>query len=356
MGVDAALLDRAGELKQALVEFAEHPQYGRAFTDLVARHVDRSTVLDERQVMTLTDHFVLQHRLRNGRTVLEQFLAAHRELSQQEREMVLNLVDDLTYEVYSNMGPSVFRQMPNRSFLITRLVPIGDTWMISGPAEVYRTDQRDVVLQAAANVAMGFPEAVYRNPDKLARAWDMQREDRQRFLRFFGTDLLVVPGDQVRPRMEEFHAFCHDQIERTQPKVAPHIPAPMAELPAEIVDSESVALIYDEDDGLGFYADFDLAEAAFADPDLIRRRRYRETVLAYLDDDTVEPMVLRRLAERDPAKATIVFRKLLKRPSFDWARHGEDLLRTSKVAYFDRPRRPRFSPISERLVPYVDGG
>jgi hypothetical protein len=221
---------------------------------------------------------------------------------------------------------------------------------------VYRTDQRDVVLQAAADVAMRFPEAVYRNPDTLARAWDMQREDRQRFLRFFGTDLLVISGDQVRPRMEEFHAFCHDQIERTQPKVAPHGPAPMAELPAEILDSESVALIYDEDDGLGLYADFDLAEAAFTDPDLIRRRRYRETVRAYLDDDSVEPMVLRRLAERDPAKATIVFRRLLKRPSFDWVRHGEDLLRTSKAAYFDRPRRPRVSPISERLVPYVDGG
>jgi Periplasmic binding protein-like domain len=34
-------------------------------------------------------------------------------------------VDDLTYRVRSNMGTSVFRQMPRRSFLITRLVPVG---------------------------------------------------------------------------------------------------------------------------------------------------------------------------------------------------------------------------------------
>lgn len=177
MAVDAALLDRAGELKQALVEFADQPQYDRAFTELVARHSDESTLLDEQRAMTLADYFVLQHRLRNGRTVLEQFVAAHRELSPREREMVLgwrevvegpfevqrrqgqalivlNLVDDLTYRVHSNMGPSVFRQMPSRSFLITRLVPIGDAWMISGPAQVLLPTGRDAVLRIAAEMAL----------------------------------------------------------------------------------------------------------------------------------------------------------------------------------------------------------
>jgi hypothetical protein len=74
---------------------------------------------------------------------------------------------------------------------------------------------------------------------------------------------------------------------------------------------------------------------------------------AYLRDDSVEPMVLRRLAERDPDKASVLFRRLLRRPRFDWARDGEELLRTAKAASFARVPRPRVSPVSERLAAYA---
>ncbi len=217
MAVDAALVDRAGELKRELVAFSRQPRYDRAFREVLARHGDGSEVLDEHRLMMLWDYFVLEHRLRNGRTIVEQFVDAHAELSPQEREMLLgwrdvvqgpfevqrrdgpalivvNLVDDLTYRVRSNMGTSVFRQMPRRSFLITRLVPVGEEWMLSGPTSVLRPAERDVAYRLAYEMSMRAPEAVYRNPEKLARAWEIQRADRQRFIGFFGTDLVVVPG------------------------------------------------------------------------------------------------------------------------------------------------------------------
>ena len=125
------------------------------------------------------------------------------------------------------------------------------------------------------------------------------------------------------------------------------------ELPPEVVESETVAFVYDEDDGLNFYAEFGLVEEAFADPDLVRRRRYREQVLSYLHEDSVAPMALRRLADRDPDKATALFRRLLKRPRFDWARDGEELLRSAKADHFARPRLPTVTPIGERLAAYA---
>jgi hypothetical protein len=205
-------------------------------------------------------------------------------------------------------------------------------------------------------MSMRTPEAVYRNPEKLAKAWEIQRADRQRFIGFFGADLVVVPGDQAQQRLNEFHEFCRDEVLRTTPGAARHgggAAAPVVELPLDLVESETVALIYDEEEGLGFYADFGLVEAAFADPDLVRRRRYREQVLSYLHDDSIEPMVLRRLADRDPDKASVLFRRLLKRPRFGWARDGEELLRTAKAAYFARAPRPRVSPVSARLAAYA---
>jgi hypothetical protein len=48
-----------------------------------------------------------------------------------------------------------------------------------------------------------------------------------------------------------------------------------------------------------------------------------------------------------------VFRRLLKRPRFDWSRDGEALMREIKPDYFDRPPRPRVSPLSERLAEFA---
>jgi len=49
----------------------------------------------------------------------------------------------------------------------------------------------------------------------------------------------------------------------------------------------------------------------------------------------------------------VLFRRLLKRPRFDWTRDGEKLLRTVKAAYFARVPRPRVSPLNERLAAYA---
>lgn len=375
--MDAAFLERAGDLKSELVEFSQQPRYDRAasrFLDGYLNGLDEDEV-DEQRMMLLWDSFVLEHKLPNGRTVVEQFVAARPQLSEPEREMLLGwrdvvqgpfevqrqdgpalvvegLVDELTYRVRSNMGPAVFRRMPRRSFIIARLVPVGDEWMLSGPTSVLRAAERDVAYQLALDMSLRTPEAVFRNPAKLARAWEQQRADRESFIRFFGADLVVLPGDEVEERLNAYYAFCRAEIVGPEPDGLP--PGLSVELPPDVTDAETVALIYDETDGLGFYAEFGLVQEAFANPDLLRRRRWREHTLSYVDDDSVEPMVLRRLADRDPDKATVVFRRLLKRPRFDWQRDGETLLREIRPDYFVRPPRPRVSPVSDRLAAFVE--
>ena len=372
--VDAGLLRRAGDLKGELVAFSQQRRYDRAASSFLAEFGDGLEDADEQRWMLLWDCFVLEHRLADGRTVLEQFVDARPDLPEAEREMLLRwgdvvqgpfevqrkdgpalvvegLVDDLTYRVRSNMGPAVFRQMPRRSFIIARLVPVGDEWMLSGPVQVLRARERDVAYQLALDMSLRTPEAVFRNPDKVALAWEHQRADRARFVEFFGTDLLVMPGEQVQKRVDDYYTFCRDAILGRQPADVP--PAVSMSLSPDLTDAETVALIYDETDGLGFYAEFGLVEEAFANPDLLRRRRWRELTLSYIEDDSVEPMVLRRLAERDPDRASVVFRRLLKRPRFDWDRDGEELLREIKPDYYHRAPRPRVSPVSERLAEFA---
>jgi hypothetical protein len=100
------------------------------FEGVVATSDLGPVVTDEQRLVMAIDHFLLQFRLRNGRTVVEEFVTANPELPETEREMLLgwrdvvegifevrgrdgaalvveNLIDDLTYRVRSNMGTAV---------------------------------------------------------------------------------------------------------------------------------------------------------------------------------------------------------------------------------------------------------
>jgi hypothetical protein len=367
-----ALVERSGELKRELLEFSRRPRYDRPFQAAIAAADLGQLGTDEGSLIAVVDRFLLQHRLRNGRTVVEEFVAARSDLPEPERTMLLgwqdvvegvfevvrrehdavvleNLIDELTYRARSNMGKAVLAKMPRRSFVATRLVPVGDEWLISGTVSTFPARRRDAVYRFAAQEAINYPELGFRNPARLARAWELQRADRERFVRFFGSDLVVMAGDEFDDRMRAFREACRSEIARDRPGPLP--PVVSEQSPDD--DAETIAVIYDDDDGLGFYVEFGLVEEVFAEPTLLRRRTHRQRVLDYLDDDTIPPHVFRRLAARDEERASAVFRKLLQRPGFDWARDGEELLRVRKPRAFDRSPRPSMTVIPDRLVPYV---
>src|SRR5919199_2385018 len=125
---------------------------------------------------------------------------------------------------------------------------------------------------------------------------------------------------------------------------------PEIELPADLSEAETVGLLFDEVDGLNFLRDFGRVEETFADPALADEPKHREVVLSYLEDPSISPGVLRRLAERDPQQATQVFRRVLQRPRFSWDRDGEALLRRHKAKYFAHPVLPSVTPVSEPLA------
>ena len=127
---DAERIERSGELKRALIDFASSPRFDRHLTRLMLEAAGPGGELDEGEAITIVDQFALQHQLPNGKTVLDQFLASRRDLSTADRELLrgwsdpvealfeiqgldgdaiilLNLLDDLEYRTYSNMGPAL---------------------------------------------------------------------------------------------------------------------------------------------------------------------------------------------------------------------------------------------------------
>jgi hypothetical protein len=375
----ASLVERSAELKRELLEFSSQPRFDRERREVLRDHFPDRFVCDESEVIAALDYFLLQHELRSGKTVVERFVAGRPDLPEHERELLLgwrdvvegifevhgrdgdalvveNLVDELTYRVYSNMGPGVFQPLESGGFVIGRLVPVGPEWLISGNFACYPKSDSVAIHRTACEMAMRHPKWAFRNPDKLARARQQQSAEHDRFVQFFGADFVVIPGAQLTERMRSFYTFCRDQVVAelaASGKRPKHRPFHGPDYPSDLVASDSVAVTHDEVDGLGLYAEFGMIEEAFADPSLLRHPDYRRRVRDYLDDPTVSPVLFVRMAARDPERTNQVFRKLLGRKHFDWTIGGEKLMRQRKPDYFDQPRLPCIVPLSDKLAAHA---
>jgi hypothetical protein len=380
----ASLIERSAELKRTLVAFALSPRFERNLEQLMLEVADPDQELSEGEAIGVIDRFALQHRLPNGKTILDQFLAGRPDLTAADREMLrgwcdpvegifeirrkdrdllvlLNLLDDLEYRVYSNMGPDAFRPLPKGGFVHARLVPIcpvPGAWLVSGSMSAYRKSGAAQVAQAALALATKLPELVYRNPEKVEQAWTQMREDRAAFVDFFGGDELVLPPAEAEERLNAYYRHRQEaalarQPARRRPRNLPGVDAAAFEFPPELAEADSTGIIYDETDGLNFYNEYGMLRALFADPGLAASKQYADVLRGYLRSETVGPLPFRRLAAAHPGTVDAVFRKVLRKPNFTWTEHGEALLRRRKPWYYEHEPRPGISPIGGRLSELV---
>jgi hypothetical protein len=376
----ARLIERSAELKRALVGFVLSPRLERQLERFMRDGAGIHEVLIEDEAIDLIDRFALQHRSPDGKSVLDQFLAswpgldaADRELLRGWRDLVegifeirrrdrdslilLNLVDDLEYRAYSNMGPAAFRPLPRHGFVHARLVPvrpIRDAWLVSGSMRAYRKSDAAQVARVALELATELPELVYRNPEKIGQAWTQMRADRAAFVEFFGGDELVLPPAEAEERLNAFYRHRQEAAlarhpGRRRPPSITGVDVPAFELPPELADADTVGVIYDETDGLNFYNEYGMLRELFADPALASDKRYADVLRGYLRAETIGPLPLRRLAAAHPQTADTVFRKILRQPHFTWPEHGQALLRQRKPWYYEHEPRPDMVVIGARL-------
>jgi hypothetical protein len=379
-----SLIERSSELKRALVDFACSPRFERRLTAFMLEAAGPEGELDESEAVGIIDRFALQLRLPNGKTVLDQFLASRPDLSAVDRAMLrgwhdpvegffeirgkdrtaivlLNLLDDLEYRTYSNMGPAAFRPLPKGGFIYGRLVPISPVpgaWLVSGYMSSFAKSGAAQIAQVALRLATTRPELVFRNPEKIEQGWKQMRQDRTAFIKFFGSDELVLSPAEAEERLAAYYrhrqqAALAAHPERRRPRHIPYTDVPGLELPADFADSETVGVIYDEIDGLNFYNDYGMLRELFADPALAADKRYSDVLRGYLEADTVAPLPIRRVALAHPETADAVFRKVLRKPGFTWADHGEALLRRRKPWYYKHEPRPGVSVIGDRLAELI---
>ncbi|GGO81695.1 hypothetical protein [Nonomuraea cavernae] len=354
-------MQRAGDLKGELSQYAQSPRFHRASREAILEAFPGGVVNDEMTFSAALDAFIFTQRLDGGQTVVELFAET---LTGDDRALVLswtdyvqgvfeikepygddgfvavNHIDELTYRIRSNMGPAGVEQLTPGVVMIGGIVPVGDDWMISGASMAFPAEDASTALAGVRDLQLRSPKLVFRNPEKLAQARELQAAQRASFVDLYGSDLIVVPGAEVKEKMLAFYRHDYERAgSKGGPWTDPELPDP------GFAEMGTVAIVFDEEAGLGFHPDFDLLQEVFASPALVVRGRYREVVSGYLRGDDVSPGILRRLAAEDPGKASEVFRKLLKKPRFSWENDGEALLRKHKPGWYDGPRLPRVIPV-----------
>lgn len=374
MGAQWELLkavQHSARLKKELVAFGQGPDYEELLTALLEKAAGPGGALDDATVIGVIENFLFQYRLPDGATVADQFVARRADLSPADREMVLawrhpveglfevrgrdgaavlllNLVDDMEYEAYANAGPAVFRGIPRGAFLGTRLVPLAaapDAWLVSGVMSSYAESRAPQVAQAALGLATGRPDIVFRNPELLALGRQRMRKDRSAFVQFFGADSWLAPPAEAERRLTDYY-WLRGGAQRDPSEGTPAVPA----LTEAMLAADTVGVIYDETDGLNFYADYGRLRDLFADPALLADPRHRGLLDAYLRDDTVAPLPLRRLAADFPGTADTLIGELLHKPTATWDDDGDDLLRRHKPWYDEDKVHPGVTVVGDRLT------
>ncbi|MBW8736581.1 MAG: hypothetical protein JF621_05395 [Streptomyces turgidiscabies] len=380
------LIERSAELKGQLVAFGQSARFDRWLTPLLLEAAGPERQLDEGEAIRIIDHFILRYRLPDGSTVVDRFVAGRKDFTAVDREMLLgwrdqvegifeiqrkekdavvllNLVDDLEYRTYSNAGRAAFRGVSKGSFLHTCLVPVHSAcgaWLVSGAMSSYPKSSATEIAQTALHLATSRPELVFRNPVKIEQGWQRMREDRAAFVEFCGGDELVRPPAEAEDLLNAYYrhrqvAAVAGQPDRARGRRLPGLDLPFFELPGELADSDTIGVIYDEVDGLNFYADYGMLRELFANPALAGRRQHQDLLRTYLREESIAPLPIRRLAAAHPETADAVFRKLLRKPGFTWSEHGEALLRRRKPWYYANAPRPGVSVIGDHLSALLTG-
>jgi hypothetical protein len=262
---------------------------------------------------------------------------------------MLNLVDDLDYRVYRAQPAA------RGTFVSGTLLPLTDddeAWLFDGTETGYPAADARAVARLAIDLATREPELVFRNPDKVKQGWEHMRKDREEFLAFFGADELVLPTLEAEGRLNAYYKRRQDAAlaARGRHRTVSDSGETTFVMPAGFFEFDTVGIIYDETDGFVVVPEYGMLRALFADPALATDRDHANVLRAYLREDTIPPLPLRRVAVAYAQNADAVFRRVLGNRGFSWRQHGEGLLRKRKPGYFETEPLPGVAVLSDRVM------
>ena len=225
-------------------------------------------------------------------------------------------------------------------------------WLAAGDEIGYPKADARQVARLAIDLATREPDLVFRNQEKAAQGWSYMRNDREEFVTFFGGDELVLPTPEAEGRLNAYYKMRRDSAlaARGRHRVVSDTGETTFVMPEGFFEFDTVGIIYDELDGFVVVPEYGMLRALFADPALAEDREHANVLRAYLREDTIPPLPLRRMAEAFPDNVDPVFRRVLGNRNFRWTSNGPGLLKKRKPGYYESEPTPGVAVLSDRVM------
>ena len=290
----------------------------------------------------------------NVRGVFEVRAIARRD-SAGEAVIGLNLVDDLDYRIYG-----LATVVEQGSFFAGTLLPLAEddsAWLVAGDEIGYPKADARQVARLAIDLATREPDLVFRNQEKAQQGWTYMRRDREEFVTFFGGDELVLPTVEAEGRLNAYYKMRRDSAlaARGRHRAVSDTGETTFVMPEGFFEFDTVGVIYDELDGFVVVPEYGMLRAMFADPSLAADPLHANVLRAYLREDALPPLPLRRMAAEFPGNVDAVFRRVLGNRTFTWSQNGIGLLKKRKPGYYDTDPTPCVAVLSDRVMALARG-
>jgi hypothetical protein len=233
---------RARALKQALLDFVfdAEGEIATALEAYTAQQLARPAKLPfqgANQTDLIIDRFATEEIV-NDRLPLDYFLDTQPNLSPAERSLVrgwqnsfmgvfvvkqvlptgVELMNWLTAKHYqiqtSDVEPNEpLAKLQANEILVTRIAPVTETdWMFSGPQMFLGKLGKPKLAVVIGNFKHDFPDQLYGDaPELRSQAWESVEQYYQKFIDFFGSNEVTLPGYQLNRKLQEFQDLAAKQ-------------------------------------------------------------------------------------------------------------------------------------------------
>ncbi|MGB3652379.1 MAG: hypothetical protein WBA41_14340 [Rivularia sp. (in: cyanobacteria)] len=389
------ILSTAKELHLELLDFVLDAE-GDLAVSLEAFSAEQLAIFSESQYQgAVQNDMVLNMFLTEGmvgnKKLVEIFLESHPDLSAQKRELVNNwqrsfaglfvvnqISDDialrnwLTDKEYlvkiSEQEQQQLKRAKEAEILLARIVPVNDRdWMFSSPITLMGRLGKPKLAVAIGNFKKNYKNYLYGDaPELLEEAWLSVEKYHQRFIDFFGSDEVTLPGYQLEQKLSELQEqvtesrlaaagidsskslkeiaesaeISDEEMAETVEEMGLEGKAvsqvmnsnkslkmvmPKVELPAHLKKAEEVTMLSFGHWGQMFltnYTQFKMLLGENTNEQIDADKLVRE----YLESDDIKACVWHRLSEQYPEQLEKLLQQVLKRPDFNLERDYIGLL------------------------------
>ena len=395
-----AILSTAKELHLELIDFVLDAE-GDLAVSLEAFSAEQLANFSQSQYQgAVQNEMALNMFLTEGtvgdKKPVEIFLESHPDLSTQQRDIVNNwqrsfaglfvankISDDsfelrnwLTDKQYLVKIDSKEQQQLKRAkqgeILLARIAPISDSlWMFSSPITLMGRLGKPKLAVAIGNFKDNYKNNLYGDaPELLEEAWLSVEKYHQRFIDFFGSDEVTLPGYELEKKLSELQeqvtqsgleaagidsskslkemAQEADISDEEMVEVAEGMGVeakaiskvldsnktvkmvmPKVELPAHLKKAAEVTVLSFPRWGQIFLTNYTQFKSLLANGNTDEQINADKLVREYLESPEIKTCVLYRLSEQYPEQLEKLLQQVLKRPEFNLKQDYVDLLKQS---------------------------